>query len=466
VTPLTLGADAGALAAVQRIADLAHDRGGRALIVGGAVRDAMRGHPSADLDVEVYGIAPGALEAMLATSFALDRVGQSFGILKLKGVDVDVSLPRRESKSGLGHKGFEVLADPHLPLDEAAARRDFTINAMAYDPRTHELLDPHGGADDLRAGILRHTSVAFVEDPLRVLRAMQFAARFDLALHPDTAAICRTIDPEALPAERLFGEWEKLLLKGEKPSRGLQVLIEQDPQWHPEGDAFTHTAHCLDAFARNRTGDAREDLVVGLAVLCHDFGKATTTTQDEHGRWRALGHAEAGVAPTRTFLARLTNQVDLAPEVTPLVAGHMVIDDVFTQQVGDAAIRRLATRVGRIDRLVRVALADKQGRPPLVVNEYPAGDWVLARAAALSVTQGAPAPLVQGRHLIEMGMKPGKQFAPILKACYEAQLDGAFQTAEDGSAFARTVVQAPARVGAASVLSPIAVAAPPPVAAT
>ena len=206
MSPLDLSADERARAVVHRIAELAHARGGRALIVGGAVRDAVRGHPSADLDVEVYGLAPDVVESMLASEFALDRVGMAFGILKIKQSPIDVSLPRRESKAGMGHRGFEVLADPHMPVAEAAARRDFTINSMAYDPRTHELLDPHGGVADLKAGLLRHTSIAFADDPLRVLRAMQFAARFNMTLHPETAALARTIEPEGLARERLFDE--------------------------------------------------------------------------------------------------------------------------------------------------------------------------------------------------------------------------------------------------------------------
>ncbi|MBW7932206.1 MAG: polynucleotide adenylyltransferase [Gemmatimonadaceae bacterium] len=464
---IALRADPRALATVQRIADLAHARGGRALVVGGAVRDAVRGLPSVDLDVEVYGLAPDALESMLGAEFALDRVGVSFGILKLKETPIDVSLPRRESKAGLGHRGFEVFADPGLTIAEAASRRDFTINAMAYDPRTGELLDPYAGANDLAAGVLRHTSAAFVEDPLRVLRAMQFAARLDLRLHPDTAAIARTVNPEGLARERLYGEWEKLLLKGVKPSRGLAVLKEtgwlshfpelaaldgcaQDPEYHPEGDAFIHTGFCLDHFATERTGVTYDDLLTGFAVLAHDFGKATTTARGPDGRWRSHGHAEAGVAPTCTFIGRLTNQADLLRDVPPLVAAHMQPDEFFARQVGDAAIRRLATRVGRIDLLVRVVRADHGGRPPMPFTGVPAGDWLLARAAALAVTDRAPRPLVQGRHLIELGLKPGKSFGAILQACYEAQLDGGFATIEDGTAFAETLALTAPRVGATS----------------
>jgi len=226
-----LPADARLRTAILAIARMAEVRHGRALVVGGAVRDACHQVPGKDFDIEVYGIAPAAVESMIERAFAVDRVGQAFGILKVKGLPIDVSLPRRESKSGLGHRGFEVLADPHMTVEEAAARRDFTVNAMAYDPLTGELLDPFGGQRDLEQGILRHTSPAFAEDPLRVLRAMQFAARFNLRATPDTVAACRAMTQDELPWERLMPEWGKLLLLGQRPSVGLYDTIRSSMRW-------------------------------------------------------------------------------------------------------------------------------------------------------------------------------------------------------------------------------------------
>ena len=279
---------------VRAILTAIRDGGGRALLVGGCVRDALLGRPAQDVDIEVYRLPAERLEALLAARFAIDRVGQAFGILKIHGLDVDVSLPRRESKAGLGHRGFAVQSDPDLSYEEAAARRDFTINAMAFDPLNGELIDPFDGRGDLRNRILRHTSARFSEDPLRVLRGAQFAARFDLTAAPETVAIARTIGLEGLAPERIYEEWRKLVAQGVRPSRGLHFLKEcewirffpepaaligcaQDPGWHPEGDVWEHTLYCMDAYARGRTGDAWEDLVVGWAVLCHDFGKPRTT---------------------------------------------------------------------------------------------------------------------------------------------------------------------------------------------
>ncbi|MFA6317541.1 MAG: polynucleotide adenylyltransferase, partial [Elusimicrobiota bacterium] len=350
--------------ALDKICRAVHEAGGRALVVGGSVRDALIGLPAKDLDVEVYGVEPTRLQELLKAHFNVSLVGQAFGVIKILGVSMDVSIPRRESKSGLGHKGFDVLSDPGLSLEEASSRRDFTVNAMALDPATGELFDPHGGRKDLEARVLRHVSEKFREDPLRVLRGMQFAARFELTPAPETVALCRSIEPEGLASERVFEEWRKLILQGSRPSLGLTFLkdtgwlshypelealvgCEQEPEWHPEGDVWAHTLHGMDAFARRRIGDEAEDIVVGFAVLCHDFGKPSTT-RFEDGRIRSWEHEEAGGEPCRRFLERLTNQAGLIASVLPLVTAHMRPDELFKAHATDAAVRRLARKVGRI----------------------------------------------------------------------------------------------------------------------
>ena len=262
---------------VLEIARELQAEGGHALLVGGCPRDALLNLSPKDLDMEVRGLAPEHLRNVLARRHGLDEVGKSFGVLKLKGCEVEVSLPRTETKSGLGHKGFEVEVDPNLAFPEASARRDFTINAMGLDPLTGELHDPHGGNPDLESKILRHVGPAFVEDPLRVLRGMQLGARFNLTADPETVELCKSIDLEGLAEERIFEEWKKLILKGQSISMGLTFLREttwlrffpelealvdcpQDPEWHPEGDVWVHTLHALDAFAQARTGDALEHI--------------------------------------------------------------------------------------------------------------------------------------------------------------------------------------------------------------
>ena len=443
---------------MRQVAELVRAAGGRALLVGGCVRDALLGTTEPkDFDLEVYGLSPEQLETALSKAFTVDRVGASFGVYKLHGYEIDVALPRRETKLGLGHRAFAMEHDPNLSLKEASARRDFTVNAIYRDPLTDEILDPWNGQEDLRKGILRHVSDHFREDPLRVLRGMQFVARFGLKAAPETIRICREMEPEGLARERLLGEWSKLLLQGKRISSGLEFLratgwvkyypelerligCEQDPEWHPEGDVWNHTCCCLDAFAaeRDRRGvDPEEDLVVGLAVLCHDFGKPACTRYDPvRKRIRSLGHDEEGVAPTVSFLERLTNEERLLKEVPPLVRLHMRPFAMWKDRSSDSAIRRLAAKVVRIDRLIRVAAADDAGRPPFPSEPEPL-EWLAAQARRLEIEDAAPKPLVQGRDLIALGMRPGVEFGKILKNCYEAQLDGQFATREEGLDYVR-----------------------------
>jgi tRNA nucleotidyltransferase (CCA-adding enzyme) len=457
---LSLQIDERIAALVGAIARAVDEAGGRAHIVGGAVRDALLNLPSEEVDIEVFGLEPERLQALVEAVAPVSLVGASFGVLKVHGAPIDVSIPRRERKVGQGHRGFEIDADPSLSPDAAAARRDYTINAVAWNPLTRELVDPFGGRVDLERRILRHTSHQFAEDPLRVLRGMQFIARFSLQPAPETVALCRTIEPEGLAAERMFDEWSKLVRLGVSISSGLAFLADtgwlrlypelealvgcpQDPEWHPEGDVWVHTGHVMDCFAAERVGDSWEDLVVGLASLCHDLGKpATTVWQD--GRWRSPAHEDAGLEPTVSFLSRLTNQQRLIEEVLPLVADHLKPDQLYQAGASAAAVRRLAQRVGRLDRLIRVASADRRGRPPAVVDDFPAARWLEETATALNVRDKPPTPVVMGRHLLSLGLKPGPVFRPLLDACYEAQLDGRISSVEEGLELVRELLAADA----------------------
>jgi tRNA nucleotidyltransferase (CCA-adding enzyme) len=449
--------DPAARSALEAVCSSIRAAGGSAKLVGGCVRDALLGLVATDLDVEVYGIEPARLVELLSSHFPIDLVGESFGVVRLRNLPIDVSLPRRESKSGLGHRGFKIESDPQMDPRDAASRRDFTINAISLDPESRRIFDPFDGAADLENRVLRHTTEKFAEDPLRVLRGMQFAARFELQPAPETIALCRQIEPEGLAPERIFGEWKKLILEGKRPSLGLAFLrdcgwlrhfpelealigCEQNPRWHPEGDVWNHTLHCMDVFAAERIGIEREDLIVGFGVLCHDFGKPATTVRQEDGRVTAKNHDLIGVDLTRQFMGRMTDEQKLIDEVVPLVACHLAPIKLFGAKAGDAAIRRLARQVERIDRVVRVACADQRGRPPLRVERFEAGDWLLERARALSVENQAPKPLVMGRHLIELGLEPGSDFGEILEACFNRQIEGEFDTLEAGLECARAII--------------------------
>src|SRR5204863_7349704 len=208
------------------IARAVRGTGGRALIVGGWVRDRLMERPEpTNIDVEVFGVAADRVRELLERFGRVEAVGESFQVYKID--DVDVSLPRRDSKAGRGHRGFDVVGDPDLSIDEAARRRDFTVNAISWDPLTGEYLDPVGGRNDLANGRLRVVDPAtFPDDSLRVLRAVQVAARFELTLDRTTADLCRTIPLDDLPAERIWGEIEKLLLLAEQPSIGFALALD------------------------------------------------------------------------------------------------------------------------------------------------------------------------------------------------------------------------------------------------
>jgi len=433
---------------VKHIITRLQEAGGDAYIVGGCVRDMSLGITPRDYDIEVYGLGIKALIEALEPHFVLDCVGASFGVIKLHHTSIDVSIPRRESKSGRGHTGFTIPGDPHMSIEEASARRDFTINSMAYDVSKDKLVDPHGGLDDLRSRILRHTSPQFVEDPLRVLRGAQFIARFSLTPTRETITLCGSIGLEGLAQERIFEEWRKLILRGVSISKGLTFLKDtgwiryfpelqaligctQNPEWHPEGDVWQHTLYCMDAFASERVINNWENLVVGFAVLCHDFGKPATW-ELKNGRIITHQHEKMGEEPTRRFLERMTNQDQLVDEVLPLVTNHLMPLRLYASKSKAKAIRRLSARVGRIDRLVRVSKADRAGRPPREVGNFPEGRWLLERARELNVEDAKPKPLMMGRHLQKLGLNPGPWYGRILEFVYEAQLDGHFEDESDG----------------------------------
>lgn len=418
------------------------------MLVGGFVRDLImnRAAASKDIDVEVYGLTFAALTEALGRAGRVDEVGKSYGVLKIRAgdTDLDVNVPRRERKIGAGHRGFDIIPDMNLDFREASARRDFTMNAILLDPEAGTVIDCHGGVDDIAAGILRHTSGAFAEDPLRVLRAVQFAARFGFRLAPETAVLCQSLagSYSELPVERVWCEAEKIGTRGKHITAALTALeasgwerhfpqltalhgIEQDPEWHPEGDVWVHSGLSADQAARladeaGLTGADRFTVVT--AALVHDFGKVTHT-QRTAGRITSHGHAEAGVEPAQTFLRSAGCPEGLVSRIVPLVREHMNCNG----RPAGAAVRRLARRLvpATMAELVMVCGADRAGRgDPDAPN--PAAPW-FAAAADLRVTERPAKGLLTGDHLIAAGMKPGPAFRPLLAAALEAQDAGEFE---------------------------------------
>jgi tRNA nucleotidyltransferase (CCA-adding enzyme) len=471
--------------AVERVLAIIRTAGGDPMLVGGFVRDAVLrpGAPGKDVDIEVYG--PVDMDrlayALAEAGFNVNLVGMSFSVLTVRagGIDMDIAPPRLDSKTGAGHRGFTVVADGTLSYAEASARRDFTVNSLMADPVTGQVLDWHGGLADLRAGILRHPSAAFSEDPLRVLRGVQFAARFGFRMDPATATLCRQLTGEyaLLAKERVWGEIQKIGVLGTDITAALTVLadtgweqhfpqiaalhgIRQDRGWHPEGDVWVHSGLAASQAARlaDEAGLAGADrLVVVMAALLHDLGKVTCTQRGSGWwdlarvvlrgpRWRisSYGHAEAGVAPARAFLHAAGCPAAVTARITPLVREHMNCIGRPTKP----AVRRLARRLAdgehdpagghghggppgarrdgpaTLTELALVIGADNAGRGDSAAPN-PAETW-LEVARTLTVTERPPKGLLTGHHLIAAGMTPGPAFKPVLAAALEAQDAGEF----------------------------------------
>jgi len=426
------------------------------ILVGGFVRDYFTSHTTYDLDVELYGVTSlEALEALLRPFGKLGLYGKSFGVLKLsyEGYSIDFAPPRTESKSGFGHKGFDVTWLSELDFTSAARRRDFTINAIGYDPITQTLLDPYNGIEDLKAKTLRCVDPAtFIDDPLRILRAIQFAARYELTCDNNLLVLCRDMIAqgalEELPKERIFEEFKKLLLQSARPSIGMSLLKEmgalaffsplerfestpQESASHPEGDVWIHTLMVLDFMATLRCGQWRRDLVLMLSALLHDIGKPDTTVL-VNGALNAPKHAEIGADIARVWLAKITEDKELIAAILPLVLYHGSPRKLHRNNANDSEILHLSTQVC-IDDLITIAKADFFGRSfnNAIPKEFEAGEWLRERASVLGVLHSAPSPLLLGRDLIALGLSPSESFKTILDSAYEAQLNQLFFTHDE-----------------------------------
>ena len=459
------------LTILKTISKTLQAKNAKAIIVGGSVRDHFLGLPIKDYDVEVYGLEDmEELGEVLAGYGSVNLVGKSFGVLKFTydGEEYDFSFPRLETKIGVGHRGFEVEVDGTLSYKKAAIRRDFTINALGYEIETENFLDPFGGQDDMQAKVLRHIDdTTFIEDPLRVYRAVQFCARFGYSLADETFVLCQKMVAdgmlEELPKERVYAEWQKLLLKSPKPSVGFELMrelgitkryfpelhalidIPQSPQWHPEGDVWVHTMMTLDAMQeeleiRNEKLEMedRQKLKFLFAILCHDLGKATHTSIDDEGNIRAIGHEEAGIKPTKSLLYRLTDEHDFIDALLPLVEHHLKPSQFYHGKAKASAFRRLATKVN-IEELVIVAKADFLGRMTAesLAGIYHAGEWMLEKARVLKVESKPLVPLLQGRDLIALGLEPSPRFKVILDEVYVQQLEGKLETRDEALVFVK-----------------------------
>lgn len=423
---------------------------GRALLVGGAVRDLMLNQPVKDVDIEVHDLSLNDLERILKKYGLVSLVGKVYGVLRLHGLDVDWSVPRTDTA---GRKP-KVIIDPHMGFKDAFARRDLTINAMGIDLKTYEIIDPFKGMNDLKKGLLRAPDAKkFVEDPLRFFRVMQFIGRF--GMHPDKTLnkLCKSMDLKKVSIERIDEEFRKLLLKSQKPSLAFEWLasigrlkdvlpelaatvgVKQNPDWHPEGDVFEHTMQTIDAAADMKFENDENKLLIMYAALCHDLGKARTTKKI-NGKLRSFRHAEVGVKDTKKLLSRITRNKELIHDVCILVKYHMMPGQLVASGAHPGAYKRLARKLAprtTMQDLASLALADKRGRNPKKGNplkkNFKDVQEFLKKSEQAHVLQTFEKPILQGRDVMDV-VKPGPEMGKLLKKAYEIQIEEGIQDKE------------------------------------
>ena len=434
---------AGGAGDARRVALAVRRAGGRTVVVGGFVRDGMLSLPTGEPDLEVFGLSVRDLERALRRLGKVRRIGRAFPVLRIGGLGVEIALPRRESKTGPGHLGFEVVVDPNMNFADAARRRDLTLNAIGLDPLTGELFDPYGGARDLAAGVMRATdSRKFPEDPLRGLRVAAFASRFSFTADTELHRLCSELDLSELSPERIRDELAKLL-HGREPSRGFRFLaatgllrflpevdalrgIPQDPEWHPEGDVFEHTLLALDRAVELCPEDPEARRALLFATLCHDFGKPATT-RERRGRITAYAHDAVGAPIARRFLEGLRAPRALVDEVEALTRRHLAPAFYPRQGAKRAAYRRLARELvaagTTMEALLRVATADQLGRTTeaALAGRFPEGEIFREQAELAGVFREPPADAVSGRHVLARNIAPGKAVGRILDRSRELQ---------------------------------------------
>lgn len=422
----------------RRLAERVAEAGGCAYFVGGYVRDLLLGNPGKDIDVEVHGITPDSLKEILSSLGQRLEIGESFGIFGLKGYSLDIAMPRTETNRGRGHKDFDIFVDPHIGTYKAAMRRDFTVNAMMQKVLTGEIIDHFGGREDLENRIIRHIHPdTFVEDPLRVLRGAQFAARFEFDIAPETLELCRGMDISALARERILGETEKALLKADRPSIFFELLrkmdqlsvwfpelqdligIEQNPKHHPEGDVWVHTMMVLDEAAKLRKY-TEEPLGLMFSALTHDFGKAVCTEVIK-GEIHCYGHEVEGLPIIKRFMERLTSEHKLIKYVQNLAEHHMKPNTLAALGASVKSTNKMFDKSVDPAGLLCLAVADGLGKS--APREYVSyNDFFIERLA--TYREYMSRPFVTGQDLIAAGINPSKSFSEYLDYAHKLRLAG------------------------------------------
>lgn len=414
------------------------DKGGRVFFVGGCVRDEILNKKIKDIDIEVHNITVETLLDILEEFGEVQKIGASFGVFNVKGYDIDIAMPRKEKSNGRGHKDFEIFVDPFIGYEEAAKRRDFTMNSLMKDVLTGEIIDSFGGIEDIKNKFIRHVNDdSFCEDPLRVFRAAQFAARFDFKINEDTLNLSSTMDVSTLAFERIFDELKKALLKADKPSIFFKILrdinklspwfkevenligIEQSKIYHPEGDAFNHTMLVLDEAAKLRN-QAKDELSFMLAALCHDFGKIKATKLKDDGNIISYGHEIESEKLAKVFLDRISKNAKLEKNVLNLVKLHMKPNQMYNKSKKKSMMKLWDEAVCPED-LILLAKSDFLGKGKK--ENYNEIEKILKNSLN-DYKELMSKPQILGRDLIEHGLKPGKNFSQYLSFGHKLHLSG------------------------------------------
>ena len=453
---------------------LAHtifDAGGRLIVVGGFVRDALRGKTSKDLDFEVYGLAGSTLGEILSGLGFTPPVGRQFSVWRHTGLGFDVSLPRADGIANDSERRGAALdqstgrkrnAPQDMPIApnphsfEAAARgRDLTLNAIAWDISHECWVDPLAGRKDLQSGILRAADASrFAEDPLRVLRVVRLSAELGARVDDELMTLCAAQDLSSVPVERIAGELRRILSLANNPWRAFERLHEmgqlaifapiaalagvpQDPIWHPEGDVYLHTGLVVNEAAKiaaELPEDAAEVLM--WAAMCHDLGKAETTEVDSSGRVRSPGHDVASARLAQKWLESLKIGGRLTSRVEALCRHHLAPVIFVKDGAGPKAYRRLARKLADADLemvdLERVARADQLGRTTkdALEGRFDAGERFLASARLASVERGVAEDVVRAADWMRAGVPAGPSLGRLLRRCREVQDDTGWTAAD------------------------------------
>ena len=422
----------------EKIAQLVKEIGGCVYYVGGYVRDIFRNIENKDIDIEVHGIEPDALKNILDSLGTRIEIGESFGIFALKGYDIDIAMPRKEHLTGKGHRDFDVTVDPYIGTLKAAMRRDFTINALMQNVLTGEITDHFGGLEYLDKKVLRHVNDdTFCEDALRVLRAAQFAARFEFSVADETIDLCKKVKLCKLSKERVFEELKKALLKSQKPSLFFETLrtmhkldewfpevqrligVLQNPVHHPEGDVWNHTMMVVDAGVRYKE-QASDSLGFMLSCLCHDMGKPQCT-EEINGVIHSYNHESESVKQAEIFLKRITNEKKLIKYVLNITEHHMKPFRMAEDKSKIKSTNKMFDSVYCPADIIYFSYADnslKENTDKFRESK----DFLEERLISFNDTMAKP--YVCGKDLVDAGFTPGISFNEMLEYAHKLRISG------------------------------------------